>query len=88
MKKAKSTKTETDFLKKSFDLIFIDIQLPDISGITLTKNFRRQFIQTPIIALTSESNTIKMSCFAAGMNDFIQKPTSYKILQCALRQWT
>ncbi|MBT8506624.1 hypothetical protein B1F79_03715 [Coxiella-like endosymbiont of Rhipicephalus sanguineus] len=37
-----------------------------------------------MIALTSKNGPIKQRCFAAGMNDFISKPTNKEILKQAL----
>lgn len=66
-----------EFLKnESFDLILMDIQMPEMDGIEATKIIRKELkIKTPIIALTA--NVFKQdidSYLAVGMNDFIIKP--------------
>ena len=61
---------------KSFDLILMDIQMPDMDGVEATKIIRNEMkITTPIVALTA--NVFKQdldSYIAVGMNDFIIKP--------------
>jgi CheY-like chemotaxis protein len=66
-----------DILKiKMFDLILMDIQMPDMDGVEATKFIRNEMkITTPIVALTA--NVFKQdldSYIAVGMNDFIIKP--------------
>lgn len=75
--------------RQRFDLILMDLKLPDIDGITLTKELRKQCVQVPIIALTSEPDTLKLraACFAAGMNDFLQKPVTMVMLREKLKEW-
>ena len=62
--------------QESFDLILMDIQMPNMNGIEAAKVIRNELkINTPIIAQTA--NTIIKdigACYAAGMNDFITKP--------------
>lgn len=61
-----------------FDLIFMDIQMPKIDGITATKEIRtdgNKNIKTPIIAMTANAfEEDKKTCYEAGMNDFLVKP--------------
>ena len=64
-------------LKKSYDVVLMDIQMPIIDGYTATKMIRakEQFKHIPIVALTA--NTMKgdrEKCLKAGMNDFVAKP--------------
>lgn len=67
----------------NFDIILLDLQLPDISGYEIVKkireNERKSNIskdnQLPIIALTGfASDSEKKKCLSAGMNDFLAKP--------------
>jgi two-component system aerobic respiration control sensor histidine kinase ArcB len=65
---------------KKFDLIFMDVGLPDMDGRTVTKQIREsknKNVSTPIVALTAH-NSIETGkqAIAAGMNDFLVKPLS------------
>ncbi len=58
-----------------YDLILMDINMPEIDGIETTKRIRLTNKTTPIIALTAvEEDQIKDKIYEAGMNDFIIKP--------------
>ena len=62
--------------QKNYDLIFMDIQMPKVDGITATKKIRQDFQQQPwIVALTANAlPEDRQLCLDAGMNDFITKP--------------
>ena len=65
-----------DFLNsdvKSFDIIFLDIEMPGINGLDLAKSLRKQNILTPIIFLTSFSEYAINSYDVQAM-DYILKP--------------
>jgi osomolarity two-component system sensor histidine kinase SLN1 len=68
---------------KAFDLIFMDIQMPNLDGIQSTRLIRQIGYSAPIVALTAfaEDSNIK-NCMESGMNMFISKP----IRRPALRQ--
>jgi PAS domain S-box-containing protein len=61
---------------KNYDLILMDIQMPELDGYQTTKIIRNTLkLNTPIIAMTAHSIVgEKEKCIAAGMNDFISKP--------------
>lgn len=59
------------------DLIFMDIQMPHMDGLTATKEIRsnQTFKKTPIIALTAGAlNEDRKKCFEVGMDYFLAKP--------------
>jgi len=66
--------------ENKYDIVFMDIHMPEMDGITATKEWRAQEPEdrkTPIIALTAnvlEEDRIK--CLQAGINEFITKPIS------------
>lgn len=67
------------FRKKKYDLILMDVQMPEMDGIEATfrirEDERRTGTHTAIIAMTA--NTLESDrdvCFEAGMDDFITKP--------------
>ncbi len=60
-----------------FDIILMDIYMPDMDGITTTKIIRefKNYKTTPIIALTANAQRgDKELCISMGMNDYITKP--------------
>jgi len=57
------------------DLVLIDISLPDIDGLTVTRQMRLFLPKTPIIALTAHALADDRSkCLAAGCTDYLAKP--------------
>lgn len=66
----------------SYDLILMDIGLPDLDGLEVTQKIRKQGIMTPIVAITAHmANYSKQRCLEAGMTNVINKPmTQEKLL--------
>ncbi|MDP3468429.1 MAG: ATP-binding protein [Daejeonella sp.] len=67
---------------KHYDLILMDIQMPNLDGLEGARMIRSLYGKTPaIIALTANSTTEdKEACLNAGMNDFLTKPIDIKRL--------
>ncbi len=87
---ANSGKDAIEYCKKNkVDLIYMDIQMPDLNGYEVTQILRNDLkIDVPILALTA--GTIKgeaEKCIAAGMNDFISKPVSESDMFNSLKKW-
>lgn len=64
-------------IKEKPDLILMDIQLPDVNGIEVTKMIRSSIIgnSIPIIAISSYAMiTDKKKAIEAGCNEYISKP--------------
>jgi CheY-like chemotaxis protein len=63
---------------QTYDMVFMDVQMPEMDGITATKWIRQNLANQPhIVAVTaSSSGTDRQSCLAAGMNDYIRKPVN------------
>jgi CheY-like chemotaxis protein/anti-sigma regulatory factor (Ser/Thr protein kinase) len=73
-----------------YDLVFMDMQMPVMDGITATQEIRRidRLSRLPIVAITANtSEDDRMRCLAAGMNDFLPKPLSPKGLWRTMLQW-
>lgn len=69
--------------EKIYDFILMDISVPIIDGIELTKMIRKMkaYLDVPIVALTAHSHTeIKKMCIDSGMNDYLTKPVRAKEL--------
>jgi PAS domain S-box-containing protein len=62
--------------KHNFDVILMDIQMPEMDGIEATRIIRNDFkLSTPIIALTANAFKTEINkCREAGMDDYISKP--------------
>ena len=66
---------------QQYDLIFMDIQMPEMDGLSATQVIRSRGIATTIIALTANtSDADRSDCLNAGMNDFLSKPVTMKSL--------
>ena len=63
------------FQQEAFDLILMDIQMPEMDGYELTQEIRKQDQKIPIIAITAGGiQGERAKCIAAGMNDYLLKP--------------
>jgi CheY-like chemotaxis protein len=61
----------------NFDLLLLDIKLPDIDGYELARKIKSFCSKIPIIAETAyASEDHKERCFEAGCDDYLSKPTS------------
>ncbi len=70
------------FINKPYDIILMDLQMPEMNGFQATKYIRNTMnSQVPIIALTADVTTADLSkCKVIGMNDYISKPVDEKLL--------
>jgi signal transduction histidine kinase/DNA-binding response OmpR family regulator/HPt (histidine-containing phosphotransfer) domain-containing protein len=78
-------------LAPAFDVVFMDLQMPQMDGITATKRLRRdpRLQNLPIIAMTAHALVEeRQRCLDAGMNDHVSKPIDPATLFSTLRRWT
>lgn len=76
-------------LKKSFDIILMDIFMPVMDGYEATRYIREQGFSKPIIAITASAIKGEHDkCIRAGMNDVLVKPFKRKDLETMLRFWS
>jgi signal transduction histidine kinase/CheY-like chemotaxis protein len=68
-----------------FDLILMDVQMPEMTGLQATMQIRGEEAagaRVPIVAMTASAMSEERDrCLAAGMDDFISKPVSYKVIE-------
>ncbi|MGI9134393.1 MAG: ATP-binding response regulator, partial [Rhodoferax sp.] len=75
------------------DLVFMDVQMPVMSGYEATQSIRRWEADSgrprlPIIALTADAfPEDRQRCLAAGMDDFLTKPVVMAEVETALARW-
>ncbi|MCP5105140.1 MAG: response regulator [bacterium] len=74
---------------QKFDLILMDIQMPEMDGREASKIIRRKgFNRVPIIAMTAESmKGDREKCLEVGMNDYIPKPINRDIVIDMIMKW-
>ena len=74
---AENGKEALEILKnEKFDIILMDVQMPQMGGIEATEIIRKELqLSTPIIAFTANAFKTEMDkCKKAGMNDYVTKP--------------
>ena len=74
----------------NYDLVLMDMQMPEMDGIATTKEIRKLGPESdiPIIALTANAmKGDKQHCLDAGMNDFVSKPIDRDQLFATLCRW-
>lgn len=70
---------------KNYDIVLMDIQLPEMDGYEATRNIRKmnefEKSSVPIIAMTAHAmNGEAEKCIQAGMNEYVSKPFDTKVL--------
>lgn len=69
------TDAQDALFENRFDIIIMDVNLPDGNGFELAKSVRNMGIQTPILFLTSEDSAQSVSFgFKSGGDDYLKKP--------------
>ena len=73
---------EALLLEREFDLLILDINLPDGNGLALLKTLRRSGKRTPVILLTANDLELdEVTGLEAGADDYITKPFSLAVLR-------
>ena len=73
-------------LTKHFDVIVLDVILPEINGFDVCKNLREKKLSTPILMLTSlDSTEDKVSGLDLGADDYLAKPFEFPELLARIK---
>jgi signal transduction histidine kinase/ActR/RegA family two-component response regulator len=87
---AENGKEVLDQLQKvPFDLIFMDIQMPEMDGLEATRHIRSRGVHQPVIIAMTANTTRKDrdDCLSEGMNDFLSKPVHLDELIRMMENW-
>jgi two-component system, sensor histidine kinase and response regulator len=83
----------SEWNRTQFDLIFMDVQMPEMDGLEATRQIRKQEsgkgIRSRIVAMTA--NVLEGDrelCLAAGMDDYVSKPISHRTLAGVIERMT
>lgn len=76
----------------AFDVVLMDVQMPEMDGLAATREIRRiasPAARIPIIALTAAASVADThACLDAGMNDCVRKPFVIQQLLATIGRWT
>jgi len=75
---------------QSYDLVFMDLQMPNLDGYQATKKLRENsaFANLPIIALSADAmKGTREQALQAGMNDYLTKPIDTEKLFTFIGKW-
>nr|WP_113865351.1 aerobic respiration two-component sensor histidine kinase ArcB [Brenneria salicis]NMN93119.1 two-component system aerobic respiration control sensor histidine kinase ArcB [Brenneria salicis ATCC 15712 = DSM 30166]RBP65199.1 PAS/PAC sensor hybrid histidine kinase [Brenneria salicis ATCC 15712 = DSM 30166]RLM31699.1 aerobic respiration two-component sensor histidine kinase ArcB [Brenneria salicis ATCC 15712 = DSM 30166] len=73
-----------------FDLVLLDIQLPDMTGLDVARQIRQRYANRslpPLVALTANVLKDKKEYLDAGMDDVLSKPLSVPALTAVIKQY-
>lgn len=71
---------------EDYDLIVLDVMLPEMNGVTICRELRKKKIHTPILILTAKGQTEdKVLGLDSGADDYLTKPFSFEELLARIR---
>lgn len=71
--------------QKKFDMVFLDIHMPEVDGAEAAKLIRRENAAIPITGITANiTDTSRQSCLDSGMNRFLEKPLTMRAVEDVL----
>ncbi len=79
-----------EFTNQTFDIILIDVNMPEMDGLEATRIIRSmpEGREIPIIGMTAETSSVEIeNCTNAGMNDFLIKPFNLTSISEIISKW-
>lgn len=72
-----------------FDIIFMDVQMPEMDGLEATRHIREKSEDQPVIIAMTANAMLKDKavCFEAGMDDYVSKPFKLETVVDMLEKW-
>ncbi len=71
--------------EKEYDIIFMDLFMPEVDGFEATEKIRKNGIKTPIIAMSADSgDERKTNAINAGMDEYLMKPAKVETVKLLL----
>jgi signal transduction histidine kinase/CheY-like chemotaxis protein/ligand-binding sensor domain-containing protein len=79
----------SELRKRMYDMILMDVHMPEMDGLEATRHIRKEFSEQPvIIALTANAmQGDEEECRQAGMDDYLSKPIRLEDLISLLAKW-
>ena len=83
----KDGRTASELIEvQSYDLIVLDVMLPNMDGFAVLKHLRRRGLRTPVLVLTARSAVDdRISALDLGADDYLIKPFDYRELEARAR---
>lgn len=74
-------------LENTYEILFIDIHIPEMDGFMLATQLRDRGVQTPLVAVTAlKMEGIRRNALKVGYNDFLEKPIDQSALLNIVRE--
>ncbi len=83
-----STGEEAEYMgrEEAYDIIILDLGLPDVSGLSVLRNWREQGVDLPVLILTArDAWEEKVDGLKCGADDYLTKPFHYQELRARLQ---
>lgn len=70
-----------------YDVAFIDVSMPDMTGIEIVERARKMGLKTKLVMITGYQNVEDFFLKAAGADDYLSKPIKFEDLQRVLQKY-